>query len=139
MAIWENVVNGEVFGYDALSGYIPEEDIYDLDVILDTANWELNTCPDYRERFFRPLRNHPAKGMCKTGSPTEMITSGLKELTINPGAEVVIRRRRGIRLRGGTGPRTLWVFQLRIAHDDPLRPADSRRVLCLSCRVLLSA
>ncbi len=53
MAMWENVVNGEVFGKDALSGYVPDRDRDNLDVIMDVADWDLNTCPDYRERFFR--------------------------------------------------------------------------------------
>jgi hypothetical protein len=92
MAIWENVVNGEVFGYDALSGYIPEEDIYDLDVILDTANWELNTCPDYRERFFRPpFPESSGEGYVQNWIAYGNDYVGAKELTINPGAEVVIR------------------------------------------------
>ena len=54
MAMWENVVEGEVFDYSSLCGYVPAGSERDLDVIMDAADWELNTIPNYREKFFRP-------------------------------------------------------------------------------------
>lgn len=91
MAMWENVVNGEVFGYDSLSAYVIEEEKDNLDVIMDVADWDLNTCADYRERFFR----RPRKDVQGEGFQQDWIAYGndyvgAKELTVDPGCEVVV-------------------------------------------------
>ena len=92
MAMWENVVNGEVFDYDALSGYVPVKDKYNIDAILDTANWELNTCPDYRERFFRPpVPENSGEGFVQNWIAYGNDYVAAKELTVEPGATVVIK------------------------------------------------
>lgn len=92
MAMWENVVNGEIFGYDDLAGYVPEADKNNLDVIMDVADWDLNTCPDYRERFFR----RPTPESAGEGYTQEWIAYGndyvaAKRLTVEPGARVCIK------------------------------------------------
>ena len=92
MALWENVVgSGEIFDYDWLSGYLPPGKERDLDAIIDVADWELNTLPNYRETFFRPPVNE-RKG---DGWKQDWICYGnpyvaAKELTLEPGAEVTI-------------------------------------------------
>lgn len=92
MAMWENVVNGEVFDHDALSAYVPEKDKDNLDVIMDVADWDLNTCSDYRERFFR----RPMPEQAGEGFEQKWICYGndyvaAKHLTVAPGKEIVIR------------------------------------------------
>lgn len=92
MAMWENVVNGEVFTYDDLAGYVPEADKNNLDVIMDVADWDLNTCPDYRERFFRrPRREQEGEGFKQDWIAYGNDYVGAKELTVEPGAKVVVR------------------------------------------------
>jgi hypothetical protein len=92
MAMWENVVNGEVFDYDALSGYLPPADKYDIDAIMDVADWDLNTCADYRERFFRrPRLDEAGDGYAQNWVAYGNDYVGAKELTVEPGARVTIR------------------------------------------------
>lgn len=92
MAMWENVVNGEVFGYDSLSGYIPEEDKENLDAIIDVADWELNTCTDYRERFFRrPILESEGEGFKQLWIAYGNDYIGAKQLIVDPGHSVVIK------------------------------------------------
>jgi len=93
MALWENVVgSGEVIESSWLYGYLPPGKERDLDTIIDVADWELNTLPNYREKFFRP----PFKDESGDGSSQDWICYGnpyvaAKELTIEPGAEAFIR------------------------------------------------
>jgi len=92
MAMWENVVNGEVFGYDSLSGYIPEADKENLDAIIDVADWELNTCTDYRERFFRrPVLESEGEGFKQMWIAYGNDYIGAKQLVVEPGHSVVIK------------------------------------------------
>lgn len=92
MAMWENVVEGEVFPYSSLSGYLPKGSERDMDAIMDAADWELNTIPNYRERFFRP----PVLEIQGEGYKQDWICYGndfvaAKELTVEPGAEITIQ------------------------------------------------
>lgn len=92
MAMWENIVEGEVFDYASLSGYVPQGFERNLDVIMDAADWELNVIPNYREEFFRP----PFEEIHGEGYTQNWICYGndyvaAKELTIEPGASVVIK------------------------------------------------
>ena len=92
MAMWENVVNGEVFGYDDLSAYIPEEDKHNIDAIMSVCDWDVNTCTDYRERFFRrPINEVSGDGYKQDWIAYGNDFIGAKELTVKPGCEVVVK------------------------------------------------
>ena len=92
MAMWENVVNGEVFHYEDLSGYLPEEDKNDIEKIFEVADWELNTLPDYRERFFRrPKPESAGEGFDQKWIVYGNDYVGGKELTVYPGHTVTIQ------------------------------------------------
>jgi len=92
MAMWENVVNGEVFTYDDLSGYLPEEDKNSIEKIFEVADWELNTAADYRERFFRrPKPESEGPGFDQKWIVYGNDYVGGKELTVYPGATVTIK------------------------------------------------
>ena len=92
MAMWENVVNGEVFTWDDLAGYVPDADKNNLDVILDVADWDINTCPDYRERYFRrPLPEQEGEGWNQKWIAYGNDYVGAKELTVKPGCSVTVR------------------------------------------------
>jgi len=92
-ASWENVVgSGEVYDYSWLCGFLPPGKERDLDAILEVADWELNTIPNYRERFFRP----PLSEQRGEGYSQDWICYGnnfvaAKELTVAPGASVTIK------------------------------------------------
>ena len=91
MALWENIVDGEIFKYDWLSAYLPAGKERDLDAIIDVADWELNTLPNYREKFFRP----PVLDKEGDGFVQDWICYGneyvaAKELTVEPGARVKV-------------------------------------------------
>lgn len=91
MAIWENVVNGEVFHYNDLSGYLPEEDKKDITKIFEVADWELNTAPDYRQRFFRrPVVEKQNKAYDQKWIVYGNDYVGAKELTVYPGETVTV-------------------------------------------------
>ncbi|MEG2361710.1 MAG: hypothetical protein RSB97_07785 [Christensenella sp.] len=92
MAMWENIVEGEVFDYSSLCGYVPAGSERDLDVIMDAADWDMNTIPNYREKYFRP----PVLDKEDAGYRQTWICYGndfvaAKELTVEPGASVVIK------------------------------------------------
>ncbi|MGI6112701.1 MAG: hypothetical protein ACOYEJ_01100 [Mahellales bacterium] len=92
MAIWENVVNGEVFSYDWLAGYVPDKDKNNLDVIMDVADWDLNTCTDYRERFFRrPMLESQGEGYKQMWIAYGNDYVAAKELIVEPGYSVLIK------------------------------------------------
>ena len=91
MAIWENVVNGEVFHYDDLSAYLPEEDKHDIEKIFEVADWEKNTCADYRKRYFhRPVTEQQGEGYEQKWIVYGNDFVGAKELIVEPGATVTI-------------------------------------------------
>ena len=92
-ASWENVVgSGEVYDYSWLCGFLPAGKERDLDAIMEVADWELNTIPNFRERFFRP----PLAEQKGDGFSQDWICYGndfvaAKELTVSPGATVTVK------------------------------------------------
>ena len=92
MAIWENVVNGEVFHYEDLSGYLPQEDKSHIEKIFAVADWEKNTCADYRKRYFRrPVLEKKADGYEQKWIVYGNEYVGGKELIVEPEKSVVIQ------------------------------------------------
>ncbi|MDR0708982.1 MAG: hypothetical protein LBF77_02815 [Spirochaetaceae bacterium] len=93
MALWENVVgSGEIYDYHWLCGYLPKGKERDLDAIMDTIDWDLNTLPGYRERFFRP----PVVDESGAGYVQNWVCYGndyvaAKELTVEPGVTVTVK------------------------------------------------
>ena len=92
MAIWENVVNGEIFHESDLNAYLPESDKHDIEKIFEVADWELNTCPDYRARFFhRPILEHESASCNQKWIVYGNDYVGAKELTVYPRQTVTIQ------------------------------------------------
>ncbi|MCL2033522.1 MAG: hypothetical protein FWG94_02195 [Oscillospiraceae bacterium] len=89
-SIWENVVAGEVMPRKMMVGNIPKDKADDADFIFSLLDWEVNTCADYRERYFRPPLSsakdhaHHENWICYGN---EYI--GGKELTVYPGQTIV--------------------------------------------------
>jgi hypothetical protein len=93
MAMWENVVgSGEIFHYYWLCGYLPKGKERDLDAIMDTIDWDLNTLPNYRDTFFRPPRpDENGDGYVQNWICYGNDYVAAKELTVEPGKTVVIK------------------------------------------------
>jgi hypothetical protein len=93
MAMWENVVgSGEIFHYHWLCGYLPEGKERDLDAIMDTIDWNLNTLPNYRDKFFRPPRlDESGSGYVQNWICYGNDYVAAKELTVEPGKTVTIK------------------------------------------------
>lgn len=92
MAMWQNVVEGEIFHYDSLCGYVPAGSERDLNVIMDAADWKLNTIGNYRETFFRvPADESEGGGYRQKWVCYGNDYIGAKELIVEPGAKVVIK------------------------------------------------
>ncbi|MFV0504985.1 MAG: hypothetical protein ACK5LT_13625 [Lachnospirales bacterium] len=92
MAVWENIVNGEVFEFSALSGYLPTEEKNSIEKIFEVADWEKNTCSDYRERYFR----RPVIEVSENSYVQKWIVYGNdyvggKELVIYPGKKALVK------------------------------------------------
>ena len=91
-SVQENVVSGEIYSRDFLVAECPEDKKDDIDYIFGLLDWEKNTDPDYRKKYFRP----PVTAV-SDGAHTEKWISyandyfGAKELTITPGESVVVR------------------------------------------------
>jgi len=75
-------------------GHVPADKAEDIDYIFNLLDWELNTCADYRERYFRPpvaagkSQAHQENWICYGN---EYI--GGKELTVYPGETYVSQER----------------------------------------------
>jgi hypothetical protein len=87
---------------------VPEEKHHDFDYILSMIDWDLNTLPNFAEKFFRkPKPVKSEKEMESDGYLEYWISYGspffaAKELTILPGRTVTIR---------DTGPYGLIMLQ----------------------------
>jgi len=92
-SVYENITAGEVYGYDFLVENCPEPKKRDLDYVMSLMDWDKNIDPHYRKHYFRP----PITTAASDERFTEKWISyanpyiGAKELTINPGQEVVVK------------------------------------------------
>ncbi len=91
-SVYENVVKNEIYPYDMLVENCPEDKQQDLDYVISLMDWEKNVDPDYREHYFRP----PVVCGENEAYVEKWIVYGnpyiaAKELTVNPGCEVVIK------------------------------------------------
>lgn len=91
-SVYENITFGEVYPYEMLVENCPEDKKRDIDYVMSLMDWEKNVDPDYRAHYFRaPIV------ICDTEAYMEKwVVYGneyiaAKELTIKPGASVVIK------------------------------------------------
>lgn len=96
-AVFQNVVNRNPQPWSALVKDVPEDRRHDLDYLVSLLDWETNTCPDFKARYFRPpLPVWPLETMRSEGYQENWISYGseffaAKELTVLPGRSVTIR------------------------------------------------
>lgn len=96
-ALFENVTaNGEVFGSESIKRASASGENADWEAILNLVNWPVNLDPDYRAHYFRPgVSIEPVE----SGFQERWIVYGnpyfsAKELSVTPGAEVLVRDQR---------------------------------------------
>lgn len=115
-AIYQSLVNEAIIPEELLWNCTPEDRIGDIDHLLDVLDWDLNLDPDMmKNRYMEP---RPA------GSPEEMEAAGYsekwicyksgafsaKELTVFPGAEVIVKDSAayGMIMMQGHGSMGVW-------------------------------
>jgi hypothetical protein len=113
-SVYENVVAGEVYPYEFLVENCPENKKHDIDYVISLMDWEKNVDPHYRKHYFRPPivssedEHHVEKWVVYS---TGFIAA--KELTVLPGASVVVKDRAayGCVLVQGHGTFGVWAAE----------------------------
>lgn len=96
-AMFQSLVNDVPIDWSLLVKNVPEDKQHDLDYLVSMVDWELNTLPNFREKFFRrPLPVKPEEEMREEGYLEYWVSYGnpyfaAKELTVLPGRTVTIR------------------------------------------------
>jgi hypothetical protein len=96
-AMFQSLVNEVPMDWSLLTKNVPEDKQSDLDYLISMVDWELNTLPNFRERFFRrPRPVKPEAEMAAEGYQEYWISYGnpyfaAKELTVLPGRTVTVR------------------------------------------------
>ena len=96
--MFESLPSGKPIGKELMSKDVPEDKKDDLDFLIETLDWEKNTAPDFKKRFFLPpieiKNNAPENYMEKWvvyGRVEGQEVFSTKELTVYSGAEVSIK------------------------------------------------
>src|SRR5690606_21760927 len=115
-AMYQSLVNEAIIPEELLWNCTPKEKIGDLDHLLDVLDWELNVDPNMMEnRFMEPIPVRPLEEMEVVGYIEKWIcyksdAFSAKELTVLPGAEVVIKDSAayGMIMMQGHGKMGVW-------------------------------
>ncbi len=96
--MFESLPSGKPIGKELLSKDVPEDKKDDLDFLIDTLDWEKNTAPDFKKRFFLPpieIKNDTPENYMEKwvvyGKVEGQEVFSTKELTVYSGAEVEIK------------------------------------------------
>jgi hypothetical protein len=93
----QSVVNEVPIPWSMVTKNVPEDKHHDLDYIISMIDWEINTDPKFKEKYFRlPKPVKPEKEMQQEGYTEYWISYGApyfgaKELTVLPGKTVTIK------------------------------------------------
>ena len=91
-AVFQNIVDNEIYPYEFLVENCPEDKKNDLDYVIGLMDWEKNVDPNYRKHYFRPPvvvsqdDTHIEKWVVYA---TGYVAA--KELTVFPGATYVAK------------------------------------------------
>jgi len=95
-AMFQSLVSEVPIDWELLVKNVPDDRRNDLDYLVSMIDWEANTVPNFKERYFRPpVPVKPIEEMRESGYIEKWISYGnpffaAKELTIFPGRSVVI-------------------------------------------------
>ena len=91
-SLYEYIASCDVYDYDFLGVYCPEDKYRNLEYVLSLRDWEKNGEPHYRKHYFRP----PVACPNSDGRYAEKWAAyandyiAAKELTVQPGQKVVV-------------------------------------------------
>jgi len=132
-AMFQSLVNEVPIDWSLLVKNVPEDKHHDLDYIVSMIDWETNTLPNFKEKFFRkPLPVKPLEEMESEGYTEYWISYGspyfaAKELTVLPGRTVTIRDAGpyGMIMLQGHGTMGVWSIETptlirfgQLTHDE---------------------
>jgi len=132
-AMFQSLVSEVPIGWDLLVKNIPPEKQHDLDFLVSLLDWEVNTCPDFKQTYFRPpVPARPVQEMEEQGYIEKWITYGAeffaaKELTVLPGRRVTIQDSApyGLIMLQGHGTLGVWPLETpalirfgQLTHDE---------------------
>jgi hypothetical protein len=96
-AMFQNIVEDRVLGWDALTRNVPPDKVHDLDYIVGMLDWDANKNPHFkRDHFLMPI---PIGETVRDGFVDQWVIYGdvlgsnlfsARELTVQPGARVTI-------------------------------------------------
>lgn len=91
-SVYENITDGEIYDKSFLVENCPEDKKDDIDYVLSLLDYEKNTDPYYKEKFYRP----PVVLVDNDDYTEKLIVYGneyiaVKEITIKPGREAIIK------------------------------------------------
>jgi hypothetical protein len=131
--MFQSLVSEVPIGWDLLVKNVPADKQHDLDFLVSMIDWEANTVPDFKARYFRPPVPvcDPAE-MADAGYVEKWITYGAeffaaKELTVLPGRTVTIRDAGpyGVIMLQGHGTLGVWPIETptvicfgQLTHDE---------------------
>ncbi|MGX5820739.1 hypothetical protein ACWKWU_21265 [Chitinophaga lutea] len=128
-AMYQSLVNKAVIPEELLWNGTPKESIGDYEALLDVIDWDLNLDPNMREnRFMAPLpavKN--AQGYTENWVCYKSDAFSAKELTVEPGATVVIKDAAayGLIMMQGHGKMGAWDIETpalirygQLTHDE---------------------
>jgi hypothetical protein len=132
-AMFQSLVNEQPIDWSLLVKNVPEDKHHDLDYLVSMIDWETNTLPNFKERFFRaPLPVAPEEEMESEGYREYWISYGspyfaAKELTVLPGRTVTVRDvgPYGMIMLQGHGTMGVWPIETptlirygQLTHDE---------------------
>ncbi|MGN7720522.1 hypothetical protein [Chitinophaga sp. 22620] len=127
-AMYQSLVNNAVIPEELLWNGTPKESIGDYEALLDVIDWDLNLDPNLHEnRFMAPIPAANGKGYTETWICYKSSAFSAKELTIEPGATVVIKDSAayGLIMMQGHGKMGVWDIETpalirygQLTHDE---------------------
>ncbi len=127
-AMYQSLVNKAVIPEELLWNGTPKESIGDYEALLDVIDWDLNLDPNlHQNRFMAPKPVTGAKGYTENWVCYKSDAFSAKELTIEPGATVVIKDAAayGLIMMQGHGKMGVWDIETpalirygQLTHDE---------------------
>jgi hypothetical protein len=96
-AMYQSLVSEVPIDWELLVKNVPEDKRHDLDYLVSLIDWEANTVPDFKRRYFRPpVPVKSVEEMQEEGYIENWISYGnevlaAKELTVLPGRTAILR------------------------------------------------
>ncbi|RPD41331.1 hypothetical protein [Chitinophaga barathri] len=127
-AMYQSLVNNAVIPEELLWNGTPKENIGDYEALLEVIDWDLNLDPNLHEnRFMAPIPAANGAGYTETWICYKSAAFSAKELTIEPGATVVIKDSAayGLIMMQGHGKMGVWDIETpalirygQLTHDE---------------------